>query len=70
MNHQKFQLFVQPSFFEGMARIVDFGSFLNEYNTSKNSDEADWRALLSDWEAVGKDIFNSTKIFEKEHAFK
>lgn len=49
-------LFAEPSFIEGMARVLDLGGTLNEYNSSKTAKQADFFALRADWRAVGKDI--------------
>ncbi len=49
-------LFASPSFLEGMARAVDFGDFLTEYNSSPAPELADLNALQSDWMAVGQDM--------------
>ncbi len=56
MNQLSEFLFARPSFLEGIARIVDFGGFLNEYNTSETPQEADFRALAADWQVVGDDL--------------
>lgn len=48
-------LFARPSFLEGVARLLDFGSTLNEYNGSDTPEDADLAALRSDWEALGQD---------------
>ena len=49
-------LYARPSFVEGVARLLDFGNFLNTYNTSDSPEEADARALRADWCAVGDDL--------------
>ena len=50
----------RPSFLTGVARIFDFGGFLNEHFEETLSDaEADYDALLRDWTAVGDDIRNA-----------
>ena len=49
-------LFARPSFMEGMARVVDLGGTLQVYNSSATPKEADQRAILADWLAVGEDI--------------
>lgn len=54
-NHSDF-LFARPSFMGGMARILDFGGTLKEYNTSPNEQMADAKALSEDWKAVGDDL--------------
>jgi len=49
-------LFAQPSFGSGAARVLDlFGTF-DAYNTSASEQEADERAIASDWLVVGKDL--------------
>ncbi|HOC93882.1 MAG TPA: hypothetical protein PKH33_16160 [bacterium] len=49
-------LYAKPSFLGGMARVLDLGGTLKEYNSSSSSEEADARAISSDWKMVGKDI--------------
>lgn len=49
-------LFSSPSFYEGIARLVDFGGMLNSYNFSPTPEQADAVAMASDWQAVGTDI--------------
>jgi hypothetical protein len=49
-------LFARPSFWEGIARIFDFGSTLNEYNFIEDGAEADRIALANDWAIVCNDI--------------
>ncbi len=36
--------------------MLDFAGTLNVYNESRNGQEADYRALASDWAIVGKDL--------------
>jgi hypothetical protein len=49
-------LFADPSFISGWAAMLDFAGTLNVYNESRNGQEADYRALASDWAIVGKDL--------------
>jgi len=49
-------LFGSLGFFEGMARALDLGGTMVVYNDSPTPEEADNRALDSDWRAVGHDI--------------
>jgi len=49
-------LFARPSFLEGFARIFDLGGTLNQYSESRSPQEADIRAIRSDWSAVGDDL--------------
>lgn len=53
-------LFARPSFIEGMARIMDFGNTLNEYNDSPEPDEI---ALHLDWLSVGNNLRQAMKIY-------
>ncbi len=54
-------LYATPSFVEGIARIIDFGNTLNEYNASESEEKADEIALYMDWKIVGTDIRNAMK---------
>jgi hypothetical protein len=47
-------LFARPSFAEGMARIMDFGNTLTEYNRSPDPDAI---AIAADWNAVAEDLY-------------
>jgi hypothetical protein len=59
-------LFSVPSFFRGMSSVLDIGSTLTVYNTSKSPEEADSKAIYSDWAAVGDDILCAFDRWEKE----
>jgi hypothetical protein len=52
-------LFARPSFLEGLARSIDLGATLDEYNQSVTPEQADLIAIRNDWEMVGEDIFVS-----------
>lgn len=49
-------LVAEPSFIEGISRILDFGNTLAMYNYSHGPKHADVRALLADWTTVGRHI--------------
>lgn len=49
-------LVAAPSFAEGMARVVDLGGTLNEFNSSLNTSQADRLALRADMLALRNDI--------------
>ena len=68
MFEQGYVLYSQPSFLEGMARLVDFAGSLNVYNYAASPDEADARALLSDWEAVGFDLLSAKHELDESKA--
>ena len=66
MSEQFGLLYATPSFLEGLARAIDIGDTLTEYNTSENGAEADARALASDWKAVGNDMRPAIAQYRKE----
>lgn len=55
-------LFARPSFIEGVARSVDLGGTLQEYNYSRNGEAADRRALSTDFRAIGRDIRQAFQV--------
>ena len=68
MNEQFGLLYATPSFIEGIARSIDIGDTLTEYNGSENGTLADIRALRSDWLAVGDDLRQAMMQFEQDNA--
>lgn len=66
LNRKLFRLYARPSFLEGLARLVDFGNGLAEYNSIESDDLADFQALASDWNNVGADIMVSIEKFQSE----
>ena len=61
-------LYARPSFLEGMARVMDIGGTLNEYNTFLSDEDADFFALSMDWHAVGQDMRDAMAMYESEEA--
>jgi hypothetical protein len=60
-------LFARPNFLEGMARTIDlFGLLSRQYNRSRTPEQADARAIKSDWLAVGEDFWRAIEQFEDE----
>jgi len=59
-------LFGSFNFWEGMARVLDVGGTMVVYNESPTIEEADRRALSSDWQAVGDDLRNTMTIYAQE----
>src|SRR5438270_493118 len=59
-------LFTRPSFLEGIARILDFGNILDEYNFSRSGAIADYRAMQADWQAVANDLRYAFQRLELE----
>lgn len=60
------KLFAEPSFVEGMSRVLDVGCTIQEYNTSETENKADIEALKNDWRAVGEDLAFSIKSYEQK----
>ena len=57
-------LVVQPSVSSGVASLIDlFGT--DRYNMSESEEEADSKAIFSDWAMVGKDIQGSVDVAGK-----
>lgn len=56
MNGYTDYLYAGPSFLQGVARILDFGNHLDEYNESPTPEDADVQALRNDWAALGEDF--------------
>ncbi len=61
-------LFARPSALGGIARILDFGGTLNEYNTANSEEQADLLAAWADWMAVGDDMWAALGTYESQHA--
>ncbi len=59
-------LFANPSFLSGMARVLDLGCTLNEYNYSAFPEKADYHAVNSDWRVVGSDIRSAMARYENQ----
>jgi len=51
-------LFANPTFLTGAGRVIDLGASLERYsyNLSRTPGEADTRAIVQDWAAVGGDL--------------
>ena len=58
------RLFANPSFVEGASRVLDILGNQDIYNEDQTPDEADAKALLSDWASVGDHLILATKEFD------
>ena len=63
-----FYLFSVPSFRTGVARLLDLFGMFDSYNVSPSPDDADLRALRSDWVALGADFRGAIATFDHEIA--
>lgn len=60
-------LYAHPSFLGGMARCLDLGDTLTEYNQALTGEQADLLAMKADWMAVGEDFRVAIRTLETEH---
>jgi len=58
-------LFATPTFISGAARVLDLYGVYDTYNDSPTDREADYKAALSDWSIVGRDISSAMEQFER-----
>jgi hypothetical protein len=61
-------LFAQPSFWSGVGRLLDLWSKFDDYNISPSAEEADMRALYSDWRITGQDVRDAWVSFHTTEA--
>jgi len=61
-----FQLFATPTFFSGMARTLDLGAVLDDYDGILTSEQADQLALSADWLAVSEDMWSALAEYESQ----
>jgi hypothetical protein len=60
-------LLPKNDFFVGLGTIMNISGNYFKYNTSETAEEADKKALASDWFMVGQDIKKAKSNFEKLH---
>lgn len=60
-------LFSKCNFWRGIGSVLNVPGNYYEFNSSKTEEEADNRALTSDWIIVGQDIKNAQKKFESKN---
>ncbi|WP_395144322.1 hypothetical protein [Armatimonas sp.] len=58
-------LWSTPSCIEGLSRILDIGNTFNAYNASSTPEDADARAMQSDWQVVGADMASAVNQYQK-----
>jgi hypothetical protein len=59
-------LFPRTNLIIGMGSIFNLAGKYFEFNSSQTADEADSRALESDWGAIGLDIQETIRAYPKE----
>ena len=59
-------LFAMPSWLSGASRTLDLAGQFDEYNESQHGEEADAKALFSDWRTVGESLVDALMGFRRE----
>ena len=59
------RLFAGPSFIEGSSRVLDILGNQDIYNEDQTPEEADAKALFSDWASVGDHLILASEEFVK-----
>ena len=57
-------LVAAPSFASGAGRLLDWYGLYDAYNASRNGNEADMKAMFSDWRIVGQGLHDAMVEFE------
>lgn len=58
-------LYSDPSFLSGVARTLDLHGLYDAYNISVTPQEADARAIASDWIITGQDLQDAIDEVQK-----
>jgi len=62
-----FRLFQKhPSFLDGLASLVDMSPNASRYHQNKSGEEADSEALRADWYAIGADLWQAVRQYERK----
>lgn len=70
MKKDSFRLFtVLPSFLLGMASAIDIGATLSIYKNDRTPEEADSKAIESDWHAIGDCLYDSRDKFKAQNVY-
>lgn len=70
MASKTFRLFkVLPGFLLGAASVLDMGATIDIYNTDSTPEEADYKALASDWNETGKDLNRGLIEFKEKYGY-
>jgi hypothetical protein len=59
-------LYANPGFWQGAASVIDMGATLVEFNSSPTTQEADVRAIASDWAITGKELKRAMDTFAEK----
>ncbi|MDH4162924.1 MAG: hypothetical protein OEW15_09590 [Nitrospirota bacterium] len=59
-------IFVTPSFLMGMGSVLNIAGNYFSISQAVTPEDADYRAIESDWGIVGRDILSATEQIENE----
>lgn len=54
-------LFPKRNFWSGLSSVIGISPDTNKFNASKSNEEADFKAIYSDWNMVGEDMRKSMR---------
>ncbi len=57
-------LVAAPSLASGAARLLDLYGQFDAYNSSRDEQEADAKAMFADWRVVGEDLNDAMMAFK------
>ena len=60
-------LFTKSNFLKGLGSVFNLPGNYYDFNTSETPDEADEKAIMSDWENVGADLRKAKQKFKNEN---
>ena len=60
-------LFSRPSFISGLGSVINVAGNYFEFKYSNSGEEADRKALESDWDVIGDDLRNTIKKEKLQH---
>lgn len=66
MSPETSYLYATPTFLQGMAMTLDMSGSLTQYNENATPEEADAKAVKSDWYATGNDMRAAMKKYEQK----
>lgn len=66
----EYYYFTKPSFLRGVGRAIDISGVISReaVTLSPTTEEADRRAIQSDWQVVGKDIRTASDTLDQNGA--
>ncbi len=70
VNYRLSFLLPKNNFLVGLGSVLNISGAYFKYNYSKSEEQADFKAIYSDWENIGEDFKLSKEKFEKDNSDK